>query len=85
MADWCILYIPTPRGQGTPDFIRRQCQCRLGTIKSAGEADDDDDDGDAALSYDQRSVRAGPPVGPARPVRSGNIVVTVLYINDFYG
>ena len=35
--------------------------------------------GDAALSYDQRSVRAGPPVGPARPVRSGNIVVTLNF------
>ena len=46
--------------------------------KSAAAADD------AALSYDQRSVGAGLPVGMARSIReySGDIK---LCINDFYG
>ena len=46
---------------GSQDFIRRRCQCLSGIIKSAAAADDDDYD--ATLSYDQRSVRAGPPFG----------------------
>ena len=63
-------------------LVRRRCQCLSGIIKSAADdadaaaavaaaAADAAADGDAALSYDQRSVRAGPPVGPARPVRPG--------------
>ena len=39
---------------------------------------------DAALSYDQRSVRAGPPVGPARPVRSENIVMTLNFASMIF-
>ena len=51
-----------------------QYQCLTGIIQNAAAADDAAAaaaaaaaDGDAALSYDQRSVRAGPLVGPARP------------------
>ena len=40
--------------------------------------------GDAALSYDQRSVQAGPPVGPAQPVRSENIVVTLIFASMIF-
>ena len=41
-------------------------------------------DGDAALSYDQRSVRARPPVPPARPVQSGNTVVTLNFASMIF-
>ena len=50
----------------------------VGTTCCAAAADD------AALSYDLRSVRAGPPVGPARPVRSGNIVVTFNFASMIF-
>ena len=63
--------------------VRRRCQCLSG-IKSAAAADDDDDDGGAELSYDQRSVWAGPPVGPALPVRSWNIVVTLNFASMIF-
>ena len=66
--------------QGPQDFIHRQCQCLTCIIKSAAAADDDD--GDAALSYNQRSERAGQPVGPARWF--GNIVVTLNFASIIF-
>jgi hypothetical protein len=67
-----LLLSPHREVQGTQDFIRLRCQCLSGIIKSAAD--------DAALSYDQMFVWAG----PARSVReySGDIK---LCINDFYG
>ena len=56
-------------------------QCLTGIITSAAaEVADADDHDDAALRYDQRSVRAGrPSARPVRPVRPGNIVVTLNF------
>ena len=59
--------------QGSQDFIRRRCQCLSGIIKSYATAAADDDDG--ALSYDLRSVR---------PVRSGNMVVTLSFASMIF-
>ena len=75
--------------QGSQDFIRRRCQCLTGIITSAAAEAAAADDDDAALSYDQRSIRAGPPVGPARPgparsVREYSDDIK-LCIKDFYG
>ena len=51
-------------------------QCLSGIIKSAAAAAADDHN-HAALSNDQRSAWAGRP--SARPVRPGNIVVTLNF------
>ena len=68
--------ILSPHREGRVQATLLAGQCLTGIIKSAAaEAADADDHDDAALRYDQRSVRAGRP--SAQPVRPGNIVMTL--------